>query len=198
MCIRDRFMFSMRLHLALHEVEGVDHQRFPVAEQGCQDRQAHGRLRGGHRHGEQHEVLPDEVLVQPAEGHKVEVDRVHHQLDGEEHDEQVPTHEHPCGSDDEEEGGEHKVPFDRYLHRYTSCSTKAEVGSSPSPHSRNRFSLPPSLWASSIAPTMPTRSISDAISKGSNISPNSTSPKTCTLPPRSAITSGDSPPPTEA
>src|SRR5680860_298140 len=172
-------MFSMRLHLALHEVEGIDHQRLPVPEQGGQDRQAHGRLRGGHRHREQHEVLPDEVLVKAAETHKVEIHRVHHQLDGEEDNEQVSPHEHPGRPDDEKERGEYEVPFDWYLHRYTSCSTKAEVGSSPSPHSRNRFSVPPSLWANKIAPTIPTRRISEAISNGRSISPNSISPRTC-------------------
>src|SRR5665811_346237 len=191
-------MFSMRLHLALHEVEGVDHKRFPVAEQGGQDRQTHGGFRGGHSHGKQHEVLPDQVLVQSAEADEVEVHGVHHQLYREEDYEQVPSHEHPGRPDDEEERGKHEVPFDWYVHRYTSCSTKAEVGCpSPSPHARNWFSVPPSLWANKIAPTIPTRRISEAISKGRSISPNNVSPRTCTLPPRSAITSGDRPPPTE-
>src|SRR5690349_24450007 len=86
-----------------HRVVLVDQGRLAVAEDGDDDREADGRLGGGHGHDHQrdHRAVALQVGDEGPEGHDREIHRVEHQLDGHEHRDGVPSGEEPERADRE-------------------------------------------------------------------------------------------------
>src|SRR5713101_6085098 len=82
-----------------HEVGVVDVGRSPAAEEGDDDRQTDGRLRGGDRHDEEDEELADHRLALAREGDEGQINGVQHDLDAHQHDDEVPPDQHADGPD---------------------------------------------------------------------------------------------------
>src|SRR5688572_13403230 len=78
----------------LERCEGVGVERFAVAEQRDDDRQADGGLGGRDRHHEERDDLAVDIAAEPAEGDERQVHRVQHDLDRQENRDQVLAQEH--------------------------------------------------------------------------------------------------------
>src|SRR5918993_2144092 len=98
--------------------EGFGVERFAMPEQRNDQREADSRLGGGDRHHEERDDLAIVGAELPPEGNKREVDGVQHDLDRQQHRDQVLAQEHAGGADCEQQAGEHQVMTDR--HGYSS------------------------------------------------------------------------------
>src|SRR5690606_239176 len=77
-------------HLPFQQVDLVDVDLCLPAGDHQDDRKAHGGFRGGHRHDEHSEDLPQGLVRGEAgEGDQVDVDAVQHQLDAHQHPDSV-------------------------------------------------------------------------------------------------------------
>src|SRR4051794_39995175 len=74
---------------ALHQVELVQVDVGPVAEDEQHDGQPHAYLGGGDGDDEEGEDLADHVVAEGAEGDEVDVHRIEHQLDGHQDEDRV-------------------------------------------------------------------------------------------------------------
>src|SRR5712692_7778503 len=77
-------------------------QRFAVAKQADDDREADGGFGGRHGHHEKDEDLAVGGAERAAEGHEGQVHRVEHDLDRQQDGDQVAPHEHAGGADREQ------------------------------------------------------------------------------------------------
>src|SRR6185369_4250271 len=94
-----------------HRVVLVDEWRLPVAEDGDDDRQADGRLRGGHGHDQQRDdrAVALQIRDERTERDDGQVDAIEHELDRHEHRDRVPAGEEAERADREQRTGQREV-----------------------------------------------------------------------------------------
>src|ERR1700730_11776248 len=89
--------------------ERVGIQRLAGPEQADHDRQAHGRLGRRDGHDEEHDDLSIRGAQGPAERDECEVDRVEHDLDGQENRNEIAAHEDAGSADRKEDRRQQQV-----------------------------------------------------------------------------------------
>src|SRR6185503_17881446 len=147
----------------LHQPHVVHMDAVEPAIQRQDDRQPDRHLPRRDRDGEDAEQLPREVLVLAAEGDEIQVGGVHHQFDRHQDDDGVAARQDADHAEPEEEQAQHHHLAGRDRHRRQASSR---------PRSRAR----------TIAPTIATRSSTEAISNGRSASVKSAVPTASRLP----------------
>src|SRR5687768_4168133 len=117
-----------------------------MPEQRDDQCQSHGRFGRGDGHDEERDDLPVDASPVPPRGHERQVHRVQHDLDGQEHGDQVAAQEHAGRPNREEQAGEEQIVVQR-----------------------DHEDAPPRL-ASTTAPTMATRMRIDVASNANTCS----------------------------
>src|SRR5581483_1205472 len=87
------------------------------------DRQAHHRLGGRHRHDEKHDHLPFDRAHKTREGDESQFDRIEHQLDRHQDYDDVAADDDPGDADGKENGAQHEIIFDWRLHQRCLCAS---------------------------------------------------------------------------
>jgi len=96
--------------LPTHQVDAVQVDRVPLAEDGDEQGEPHGGFGGGDREDEEDDELSRAHVEQARVGDQRQVGRVQHQLDRQEDADAVAPGERAHGADHEQGGGEQQVP----------------------------------------------------------------------------------------
>ena len=99
------------------QIDAVDVDRLPVAEDGDDDSQADGDFCGGDGHNEKDENLTVEGIGEMGYGDHRQIDRVQHQFDAHKDDDSVFPGEHSGDTDAEDEGGKDQEMVQINFHR---------------------------------------------------------------------------------
>ena len=75
-----------------------------MAKHGNNNRQAYDRFGGGDGHHKEDHDLPFHRTEKSGKGDERQIDRVKHQLDGHQHDDQVAPDQHANDADDKNDG----------------------------------------------------------------------------------------------
>ena len=95
--------------LPFEEINLGDIDRFPVSENGDDDRQTDGYLCGSNGHYKKHEYLTVALPQLAGERHKREVDRIQHQLDAHEDHDRVSACKNTNNPDSKEDGAQNEI-----------------------------------------------------------------------------------------
>src|SRR4051794_16503872 len=125
---RSRFLEISRPVIGASAFQTIDFghvDRVPGAEQGDQDGQADGGLRGGHGQDEEHEDLPVRITELARERDEVDVHRQQHQLDRHQQHDDVLAVEEDAGDADAEQHRAQREQVAQGDHGLTSGSAAA-------------------------------------------------------------------------
>src|SRR5215203_6246889 len=115
---------SMRVGLPLQCGERVRTERFAVSKQRDHQRETDGGFCRRHGHDEERDDLPVHRAPIAADGDESQVDGIQHDLDREQHRDQVPPQEHAGSTNGEQNARENEVVVQR---NHDQCSLRART-----------------------------------------------------------------------